>query len=190
MILMKNTKKIALTGIGTALFVVLSLCLQVPVFQNYYLCLGYIAMVVFLYNVGTASGTIVGVLGTILYCLLISGLRGMPGWAIGNIAIGLYLGLYFKMRQIMIAEKATNAAVIAVMDIAMIAVSTAIGILVLKSVTEVILYGQPFLVRVSTNSTAFIADCVVLWAGIPVAAAVRKALVKMGYIHRTEKKAA
>ena len=36
-----NTKKISLLAVGIALFVVLSLCLQVPVFENYYLCLGY-----------------------------------------------------------------------------------------------------------------------------------------------------
>lgn len=76
----KRIKNIAITGIGIALFVVLSLCLQVPVFENYYLCLGYIAMIVYLYSVGTVSGTIVGVFGTILYCLLINGLRGMYAW--------------------------------------------------------------------------------------------------------------
>ena len=74
-----NTKKISLLAVGIALFVVLSLCLQVPVFENYYLCLGYVVMAVYSYSFGTLSGTVVGFAGVILYCLVISGLRGMPG---------------------------------------------------------------------------------------------------------------
>ena len=35
-------------------------------------------MTVYLYNVGIISGTLIGVLGTFLYCFLINGLRGMP----------------------------------------------------------------------------------------------------------------
>ena len=82
---MGNVRRISITGMGIALFVVLTLCLQVPVFENYYLCLGYVAMAVYCYSVGTAEGTIIGVFGVILYCLLTSGLRGMPGWAAGNV---------------------------------------------------------------------------------------------------------
>ena len=85
------------TAIGIALFTVLTLCLQIPVFQNYYLCLGYIAMAVFCCSLGTLSGTAVGVFGVVIYCLLTSGLRGMPGWALGNAAIGLGLGCAFSL---------------------------------------------------------------------------------------------
>lgn len=42
----KSLRWITVTSISTALFVVLTLCLQVPVFENYYLCLGYIIMAV------------------------------------------------------------------------------------------------------------------------------------------------
>ena len=94
---MKNKVRwVALTGVGTALFVAVTLCLQVPVFENYYLCLGYIVMAVYCYSVDTLSGTIVGCLGTFLYCLLISGMRGMPGWVIGNLVIGVVIGITFK----------------------------------------------------------------------------------------------
>ena len=86
---MTGIKKITFNGMGIALFVVFTLCLQVPVFQNYYLCLGYVVMAVYSYYFGTFSGTIVGSLGVILYCMLTSGLRGMPGWALGNVVIGL-----------------------------------------------------------------------------------------------------
>ena len=94
-----NLKWICITAISTALFVVLTMCLQVPVFENYYLCLGYIIMAVCLYSFGIISGTFVGVIGVVLYCLLTSGLRGMPGWAIGNLVIGITVGLTFKFTK-------------------------------------------------------------------------------------------
>ena len=94
-------KKLTATAIGIALFVVLSLVLQVPVFQNYYLCLGYIAMAVYCYSFGTLSGTLVGALGVVLYCVLTNGMRGMPGWALGNVVIGIGLGLTFAATKSM-----------------------------------------------------------------------------------------
>lgn len=73
-----SIKRICLIAMGIALYVVLSLCLQVPVFENYYLCLGYVSMMVFCYYFGAVSGTVVGFLGVVLYCLLTNGLRGLP----------------------------------------------------------------------------------------------------------------
>ena len=55
-----TVRKISLLGVGIALFVVLSLCLQVPVFENYYLCLGYAAMMVYCCFFGTLSGMLTG----------------------------------------------------------------------------------------------------------------------------------
>ena len=46
---------ICTTGICTALFVVLTMCLQVPVFENYYLCLGYVIMAVCLYSLAYSA---------------------------------------------------------------------------------------------------------------------------------------
>ena len=80
---------------GITLLVVLSLYLQSPVFENYFLCLGYVVMAVYCYSFGTVSGTVVGFLGVILYFVVISGMRGMPGWSLGNVVIGIALGLAF-----------------------------------------------------------------------------------------------
>ena len=49
---MKKNKRISALF---ALFVALSLCLQAPVFENYYLCLGYAVMAVYCYSFGTIS---------------------------------------------------------------------------------------------------------------------------------------
>ena len=158
-----TTQKLCVTAMGIALFVVLALCLQVPVFENYYLCLGYIAMMVFCYHFGVVSGVAVGVLGVVLYCLLTNGIRGMPGWATGNLVIGLTVGLscrfFKKMKSVVIRNVLIAIAVI---------LSTAVGILGVKSVTEAILYAQPILVRVAKNIYAFVADVVVLLVSIPI----------------------
>lgn len=173
----KRTRKVATIGIGIALFVVLSMALRVPVFENYYLCLGYIAMAVYLYSFGIVPGTIVGTVGTILYCILISGLRGMPGWAIGNIFIGIILGLDFKGTKKLI--KSDKKIIAFIIEIISIIGATAFGILFAKSFVEMLLYSQPMLVRIGKNMTAFIADVIVLIAALPICKIVDKRVKKI-----------
>ena len=94
---MKNaTRRICITALGIALFTVFSAFLQIPVWENYTLCFGYTAMAVWCCCFGPFSGTAAGVLGVVLYCLLANGLRGMPGWALGNLVIGPVLGYAFR----------------------------------------------------------------------------------------------
>lgn len=169
-----KTKKLALMAVGIALFVVLSLCLQVPVFENYYLCLGYVVMAVYCYSFGILPGTVVGFFGVILYCVVISGLRGMPGWALGNIVIGLALGLCFK-----VTKKMNSAILRTMIQVIVIVASVALGILVVKSETESLLYTQPFLVRAAKNTYAFAADVVVLIVSLPVCAVLDKPAKKL-----------
>ena len=164
-----TTQRITLLAVGIALFVALSMCLQVPVFENYYLCLGYVVMAVYCYSFGTVSGTVAGTLGVVLYCLVINGLRGMPGWALGNIVIGICVGSAFR-----VSKKMKNAAAGTVLNIAAIAAGTALGILVVKSVAESLLYAQPFVVRAGKNVYAFVADLVVLIVSLPVCMALDK----------------
>ena len=158
-----NTQKLCITALGIALFVVLSLCLQVPVFENYYLCLGYVAMAVCCFSFGAVSGTLVGVLGVVLYCLVISGLRGMPGWALGNLVIGAVLGLAFPRTR-----KLKSRGLAAAMNAAAILISVTAGILCLKSLLESMLYLQPFAVRAGKNFTAWVADLTVLLLSLPI----------------------
>ena len=160
---MGNVKRISITGMGIALFVVLTLCLQVPVFENYYLCLGYVAMAVYCYSIGTAEGTIVGVFGVILYCLLTSGLRGMPGWAAGNVVIGLALGFLFRLTR---DSKLTVPVILG--SVLVIIAACAVGILGVKSAVEWLLYSQPLVIRIGKNIYAFWADAFVLVFSLPV----------------------
>lgn len=169
-----TTKKICLTAIGVALYVVLALCLQVPVFENYYLCLGYVAMLVFCYYFGPLSAMTVGVLGVVLYCLLINGLRGMPGWAAGNLLIGLLVGTACRLTANM-KHPFVRHLIIATVIVA----ATALGILGLKSFVEMLLYAQPLLVRMAKNIYAFVADVVVLIAAIPICVCLKGAVRKL-----------
>ena len=170
----KKTKDICLIAMGIALFVGLSMCLRVPIFDNFYLCLGYIVMTVYLYNVGIISGTLIGVLGTFLYCFLINGLRGMPGWICGNIIIGIFLGFWFKKSNLI----KKNELLKNIISIILIILSVGIGILIIKSIVETLLYSQPFLVRVTTNIPAFISDIFVIILSLPICKMLKPILKK------------
>lgn len=157
------TKSIANNAMGIALFVVLSLCLQVPVFENYYLCLGYIAMTVYCYVIGTISGTIVGTIGVVLYCLLINGLRGMPGWAVANLLLGIIMGITFKA-----VKRLKKPLLETIISSIVIMIATAIAMLIVKSSVESFLYSQPFILRCTKNVYAFVADAFVIIISIPI----------------------
>ncbi|MBR2570655.1 MAG: ECF transporter S component [Clostridia bacterium] len=169
-----KTKWICVTAVGIAMFVAFSLCLQVPVFENYYLCLGYVVTAVYCYSFGAVSGTLVSCLGVVLYCLLISGLRGMPGWTLGNLVIGILLGLTFRvtkpMKQVPLKAAINAAAIVA---------ATTLGILAMKSMTECLLYAQPFALRAAKNVYAFVADIVVLLVSLPICMTLDKLAGKM-----------
>lgn len=164
-----TTEFVTRNGIGIALFVVLTMCLQVPVFENYYLCLGYVVMMVYCYRYGAASGTVVGSLGVVLYCTLTSGLRGMPGWALGNLLIGSVCGITFPKIKTLKSPWQRKALMTVI-----IILTTAVGILGVKSLTECLLYGQPMALRVAKNSYAFVADAVMMIVSIPICETLKK----------------
>ena len=168
-----NTKKICINALGIALFVVLTMCVQVPIFENYYICLGYIVMALYCYMFGPFSGTLVGCAGVIIYCLLTGGINGMPGWAAGNLVIGILFGLACKL-----TSKMNNNTFRYVILVVTIVVSTAVGIIGVKSLVEVVLYAHPFIIRVAKNMTAFIADIVTLIISLPICAGLKPMLEK------------
>ena len=173
-----STNKVCLYAMGVALFVVLTMCLQVPVFENYYLCLGYVVIAVYCYSFGPAGGATVGALGVVIYCLLTNGLRGMPGWAAGNALIGLALGFTFRATKGM-----RSKALQWMLNALAVAVSVAAGILVVKSCVEQVLYNQPFLFRAAKNMYAFIADVVLLLVSLPVCRKMDEYLHRFVRIH-------
>lgn len=171
---MNKIKKTCVYAMGIALYVVLALCIQFPVFENYYLCLGYVAMAVYCYFFGPFAGAVVGSLGVVIYCFLINGLRGMPGWAIGNIVIGLAMGLTCEAVR-KIENKALQQFIIAIVVVA----STAAAMLLVKSGVECVLYAQPMVVRIVKNVYAFVADAVILVVSFPLCLTLEPTVCKV-----------
>ncbi len=167
-------RKLSITAMGIALFVALTLCLQVPVFENYYLCLGYLVISVYCYYFGPWSAAAVGGIGVVLYCIITSGLRGMPGWAIGNLVIGLTVGYTVRFTKRLSSKKLQYALILT-----SVIISTAIAILGVKSFVEYLLYAQPFVLRIAKNFYACVADVIVLMIGFPVSFAIRS------FMHKT-----
>lgn len=155
-------KNICISGIGIALFVTCSMCLSIPVFENYYLCTGYIVLAFFA-NKSIKDAITVGALGTILYCLLTNGLRGMVGWTLGNIIIALIVGLCCKFRH-QCKNKFLGMFIVYIG----IVVGCFLGIVILKSFIEWLLFLEPMMLRMMKNSYAFIADALVMIVGMIV----------------------
>ena len=172
-----TTKDITFTAIGIALFVVLSMCLRVPVFENYYLCLGYIVMTVYIWCFLWYEGAIVGFLGVILYCIIGSlGFNGMPGWSLGNIFIGLIMGVALKQIQ-KLKNKTLQVVLMAIAAV----IATFVGILIVKSLIDSVVVSQPFVVRFGKNMTSFIADAFVIVVSLPICVLVEKPAKKLRY---------
>ena len=172
-----KTKDIAFLAVGVALFVALSMCLRVPVFENYYLCLGYIVMTVYIWCFKWYEGAIIGFLGVVLYCIIGGlGFNGMPGWSVGNIAIGLIMGISLKH------IKKVKSELLQVILTAIVAILAAfIGILLIKSLIDSFVVSQPFLIRFGKNMTSFIADAFVIVVSLPICSLVEKPAKKMRY---------
>ena len=169
------TRWITATAVGIALFTVFSLVLRIPVFASghFYICLGYIVMGIFCYYYGILSGTLIGVLGILFYCLITSSLGGMVGWMLGNAVIGVCVGLVGSKTREMKNELLHQALLIGVGIL-----STALGMLLVKAVYESLLSGLPFSVRFVANMTGFITDAIVLSVSFPFAFSLRKVLPK------------
>ena len=170
-----KTKDITFLAAGIALFVVLSMCLRFPVFENYYLCLGYIVMTVYIWCVKWYEGAIIGFLGVILYCIIGGlGFNGMPGWSVGNIVIGLIIGVSLKYIQ-QLKSKTLQVILTAITAI----VATFIGIELIKSLIDSFVVSQPFVVRFAKNMTSFIADAFVIVISLPICALIEKPARKL-----------
>ena len=172
-----KTRDITFLAAGIALFTALSMCLRVPIFDNYYLCLGYVIMTVYIWCFKWYEGAVVGFLGVILYCIIGElGFNGMPGWAIGNVFIGLIIG--FALKPIKKLRHKTLQVVLAAI-IAVIA--TFIGIELVKSLIDSIVVSQPLIVRMGKNMTSFVSDAFVIVVSLPICEALDPYAQKFRY---------
>lgn len=157
---MSKTKMVAFTGIGIALYVVLSMIGTIPLIGNIRLDLGYVVMGVYCALLGSVSGAIVGSAGCAVVSLLTSGWFP-PGWFVGNLVIGAILGKGMKSKH-------------AWVQIAWIVVSVVLGIVLIKTVMECWLYAIPFEVKVIKNAVAALADGIALVLSMVVTKGIQK----------------
>lgn len=161
-----STKRIALVGVLTALYVVCSLTLKIPMgIGAIMLDLGYLVLTVATFTVGCWAG-VVGGLGALIESFLFSPYGISYGWIVMNVLIGVICGIFFrqarlkKMRQYLIST-------------AIIIVAVLIGITA-KTVIECQLYGIPYLVKIPKSAVAFVVDVIVMLIGLPIAVRVKK----------------
>ena len=149
---MKKNLKIALLSIGIALYTVLSAVVIIPIVNQIKLDLGYIVFGLYLNTFGMIA-TIVGVLGCILGNMLKGG--SIPiAWAIGQAFIGLSLGYLLPKTEKLYLK------------IIYCLISAFIGIGVIKTIIEVLIYQWPIWLKFTSNFAAYVADVIPLIIGV------------------------
>ena len=151
-----STKKIATVGMLTALYVVLSLTLKIPLGVGAIaLDLGYIVLTVSAFKVGIWSA-VVGGAGAAIESFMLSPYGLSYGWIVMNIIIGLICGYLFY-----------NAKISHQYHISAIVLSVFAGITA-KTIIECSLYSIPYLVKLPKSATAFAVDTIVMLIGLIV----------------------
>lgn len=159
-----TTKKIATLGVLTALYVVMSAFLKFTLFSNIMVDLGYIVFTVALCMFGI-TGTVVGMIGCALESVLFSAYGFSISWVLANLTIGLICGTILHKDNI------------AWVKTVVIVAGVAVGMLVVKTGVECVLYGIPLAVKFPKNAVAFGADAVTMIAGLGLYEIVKKRLV-------------
>ncbi|MBP0969217.1 MAG: ECF transporter S component [Oscillospiraceae bacterium] len=156
---MSNTKRLTYMGLGVALYVVLSFTVKIPILAHIRTEPGYIAFGLFLCLFGYPA-TSVGVLGCIIANLLYSGTFPI-GWALGQLFIGLTCSWAFPRLKNMAAKMAVGF------------LSVMIGIALIKSLSESILFNLPLGVKLVRGAVAALADTVPFLAGILLSSQIK-----------------
>lgn len=155
-----STKNICYIGIGIALYFVLSMTLNIPLIGHLKTDLGYIAFGVWCVLFGW-QGCIVGVVGCLLESLILSGWFPV-GWILGQIVVGLTCGIIYK--------KCNSITINVIITIVVMFV----GIAGVKTLVECHLYSIPFVVKLSKNLIAAIADTIPMLVGLFVGNIIKR----------------
>ena len=161
-------KKIALVGIMTALYVVMSLTLKIPIgVGNIQLDMGYIVLAIACFTVGPWAGFIGGA-GAAIESILFSAYGISWGWIAMNLLIGLVLGFIFIKYELTPVYRF-------IMAIDFIILAVLVGALV-KTVIECALYSIPYQVKIPKSLTAWVIDSIAMIIGLSLVKPVKKAI--------------
>ncbi len=156
---MNKTKKLTYMGLGVALYVALSFTVKIPILAHIRTEPGYIAFGLFLCLFGYPA-TSVGVLGCIISNLLYSGTFPV-GWALGQLFIGISCSWMFPRLKNMTAKLIAGF------------LSVMIGVALIKSLSESVLFNLPLGVKLIRGTVAAVADSVPFLAGILLSSQIR-----------------
>lgn len=159
-----KTKIVAFIGIFTALYVAVSMTAKIPLIGHIQTDLGYIVFGFALYMLGWKA-FIVGALGCVLESLIFSG--WIPyGWLPAQIVIGIVCGIVYK--------KTDKKAIHIITTILMVF----IGIGLIKTIIECLMFGIPFEVKFMKDLIAFVADAIPMLIGLLIAYGLRGRLLQ------------
>ena len=167
---MKKTKQIALTGVLTAMYFVLSALLKIPAVGNIRLDLGYIALMVGAVYLGAVPGLLIGAIGALLESALMSQHGVSPGWILMNAIIGYLCGLVLSKAFREDRKKFLLSSFLIVPSSALLGV-------IFKTPIDCLITGVPLLAKIPRSASAWILDSLVMLAfGLPLCLAMKKAL--------------
>lgn len=152
----RTTLFICRVALGIALYACLSLSLHIPLFVGHLaLDVGYMVLAMYAMMMGPIPAAIVGGAGCVIVSLISSG--WFPaGWLFGNIFIGLVCGWFYTTFDEW--ESRPGNLVMTILVVFM-------GIGLIKTGVECVLFNIPFLVKFVKNMTAFICDAAVMALG-------------------------
>ena len=160
-------RDVVVLGILSALYVVFSLTLKIPMgIGNISLDMGYIVLTVACMKYGW-KGAFVGGIGAALESLLFSAYGISYGWIVMNIIIGILAGIAFMLIKI---EKPVPKYI--VLSIVII-LACFVGVTA-KTVIECKLYSIPYAVKIPKSAVAWCVDSLVMIIGLPIGSKVLK----------------
>ena len=145
----QNIKKLCTVSVLTALGVVLSAFLQIPIFSNIKIDLSYIVIIVICYLYGAVIGGFSAMTIAMLESALFTSLGFSISWSLANLFLGLVIGLAFSLskNEVNIVKHSIN--------IISIIIAVAIAMLFIKTIIECKLYEIPFNIKIAKNAVAF-----------------------------------
>jgi uncharacterized membrane protein len=161
---MKKIRLIAYLGVSIALYVVLGILIKIPLIGHIGTDLGYIAFGFTCFAFGWPAA-IVGIVGCMFESLLVSGWIPI-GWMIGQAVIGLMCGYFYNH-----SNNKTLHIIITVIAIF-------IGVGLIKTGIECVLYQIPLVVKIPKNMIAFVADTVPMLVGLWIGYGYKKVIIK------------
>lgn len=154
-----KVKDITTIGLLTAVAVVVSSWLRIPLFANIKLDLSYIVLTIAIIRCGLFGGIFVGGVSALLESMLFAANGLSFSWIVANIVIASIAYGFYKL---------SNKNEKKYIFIIGIIVACFIGLVVVKTVVECTLFDISIITRIPNNSVAFVSDCICMLIGLAV----------------------